>query len=394
MAGLVGQYPVGGVAWDYLQYVLGLRRLGHDVYYHEDTWSWPYHPVAARRVDDGSFSACYIASFFDRYAPELHDRWHYLHLHQTSFGMSRSAFDEVARTADLFLNVSGASMLPERLAPSCVRVFLDTDPGYNQIVLTERFSGSEHVARWCASVASHDRHFTYAENIHDAACLVPRAGLSWQTTRTPIVLALWDAVARDAPAAGAPWTTVLTWDAFGGRKVEYGGVEYTDKRSELIRIADLPRRVDVPIRLALGGRNPPVERLAADGWEVVDAPSATLTPARYQAFIAGSRGEVSVAKHVYAAMRSGWFSCRSACYLAARRPVVVQDTGFSTILPTGSGVLAFRTLEEAAAGVRDVEARYEHHSAAARAMADEYFDAGKVLPRLLDDAMGSAPIAQ
>src|SRR5687767_15010080 len=142
VGGLVGNYPLGGVAWDYFHYVLGLARLGHDVYYHEDTWCWPYHPIECRYTSNGDYSANYIADFVRQYAPELRDRWHYLHVHETSFGMGRAAFDEVARTADLFLNVSGASRIPDGLAPGCVKVFIDTDPGYNQVVLSARFAWS------------------------------------------------------------------------------------------------------------------------------------------------------------------------------------------------------------------------------------------------------------
>lgn len=190
VTGLVGLYPVGGVAWDYLQYVTGLFKLGHDVYYHEDTWSWPYHPVERTYTQDPGYSARYLADFFERYEPGLKDRWHYLHLHEKSCGMSRERFDEVAASADLFLNVSGACIIPENLPPQCVKAFVDTDPGYNQIMLSERFSWSENVDRWCASVSSHDRHFTYAENIHGPDCLVPRLDFDWKTTRMPVDLAL------------------------------------------------------------------------------------------------------------------------------------------------------------------------------------------------------------
>ena len=285
----------------------------------------------------------------------MRERWHYLHLHETSYGMSRAAFEEIARTADLFLNVSGASMFPEQLAPGCVKIFLDTDPGYNQIMLSERFSWSENVERWCASVAAHDRHFTYAENIHGADCIIPKAGFGWKTTRMPIVLELWDKIAQSQPRAGAPWTTVMTWNAFKGKLV-YQGVEYKSKGSEFEKIIDLPRRVELPLQVAVGGANAPLERLARHGWSVVDGPEATLTPERYRDFIAGSRGELSTAKHVYVATRSGWFSCRSACYLAAGRPVVVQDTGFSSVIPAADGLLPFNTLDEAAESLREVEA--------------------------------------
>ncbi len=386
VSGLVGLYPVGGVAWDYLQYVIGLARLGHDVYYHEDTWNWPYHPIEARYTSEGGYSARYIGDFFAAYAPELGGRWHYQHLHETSFGMDRSAFDEVARTADLFLNVSGACLLPDHLSPRCVKAFLDTDPGYNQIVLSERFAWSENVERWCAGVAAHDRHFTYAENIGGADCVIPRAGYAWGTTRMPVVLDLWEPIARRPPPGSAPWTTVMTWNAFKGKLV-HQGVEYRSKGSEFEKLIELPRRTEARLRVAVGGVDAPLERLASRGWQVVDGPDATLTPRQYQEFIAGSRGELSPAKHVYVATRSGWFSCRSACYLAAGRPVVVQDTGFTSALPVGAGILPFTTVEEAVTAIHEIEARYGRHAEAARTIAEGCFDSDKVLTRLIDEAL-------
>jgi len=384
VTGMVGLYPVGGVAWDYLQYVIGLSRLGHDVYYHEDTWSWPYHPLKRTFTSDGSYSASYIGEFFKRYAPELDGRWHYLHLHETSYGMDRRAFDEVARSADLFLNVSGACMIPDELSPRCVKVFLDTDPGYNQIMLEERFDWSENVERWCSSVLAHDQHFTYAENIHGHDCLIPKVGLRWKTTRMPVVLDLWGPVAKTRPPEGGPWTTVMTWNAFKG-KLLYKGVEYGSKDQEFERLMDMPRRLEVPLKVAVGGVNAPMDRLAQAGWQVVDGPSVSITPWDYQEFIAGSRGEVSPAKHVYVAMRSGWFSCRSACYLASGRPVVVQDTGFSADLPLGRGLLSFSGLEEAVEAIVEVETHYDEHAKGALEVARTYFDHGAVLGRLIDD---------
>jgi hypothetical protein len=386
VTGLVGLYPVGGVAWDYLQYVVGLARLGHDVYYHEDTWSWPYHPREATYTAQGAYSAQYIAQFFARYAPELRERWHYLHLHETSFGMPRAAFDAVARSADLFLNVSGACMIPEQLSPRCVKVFVDTDPGYNQIVLSERFAWSENVERWCTSVSAHDRHFTYAENIDGHDCRIPKLGFAWKTTRMPMVRPLWGSVADSPPATTAPWTTVMTWNAFKGR-LRYEGVEYTSKESEFDKIMGLPALVGVRLKVAVGGTHAPLERLARAGWDVVDAPSVSITPADYQAFIAASRGELSPAKHVYVAMRSGWFSCRSACYLSVGRPVIVQDTGFAAALPVGEGIVPFSTLAEAIDALQEVEANYARHAQAARGIGREYFEADRVLTRLIEEAL-------
>lgn len=385
VTGLAGLYPVGGVAWDYLQYVIGLARLGHDVYYHEDTWSWPYHPAKKTYTSDGSYSAGYIDDFFKSYAPDLSSRWHYLHLHETSFGMSRGAFDEVARSADLFLNVSGACMFPDELSPRCMKVFLDTDPGYNQIMLSERLEWSENVERWCAGVREHDRHFTYAENIYGPDCLVPRLDFDWKTTRMPVVVELWESGAAAGATAGAPWTTITTWNAFKGKLI-YKGVEYASKGTEFEKLIDLPRLAPANLKVAVGGVNAPLDLLSGHGWQVVDGPEATVTPEKYRQFILESRGEVSPAKHVYVAMRTGWFSCRSACYLAAGRPVVVQDTGFTSVIGCGKGILPFSTKEEAAQAIKEAEGDYEIHSRAALDMAKEYFDSGRVLDRLIEDA--------
>lgn len=386
VTGLVGLYPVGGVAWDYLQYVVGFARMGHDVYYHEDTWSWPYHPVEKTYTEDPGYSVKYLENFFGDYAPDLNERWHYCHLHETSYGMKRSDFDAVARTADLFINVSGACMIPQELSPGCAKIFLDTDPGYNQIMLSERLEWSENVDRWCDGVAQHDQHFTYAENIYGADCTAPRMHFNWKTTRMPVVMDLWKPLTRKEAPPRAPWTTIMTWNAFKGKLI-YKGIEYASKGAEFEKLMGLPRQVQAPLKVAVGGVNAPLDRLAEAGWAVADGPAATVTPAMYQEFIEGSRGEISPAKHVYVAMRTGWFSCRSACYLAAARPVVVQDTGFSSLIPCGEGLLVFNTAEEAADALLRVEKDYPHHARAALAAAHEHFDASKVLGKMIQDAL-------
>jgi hypothetical protein len=387
VAGMAAQYPVGGVAWDYLQYAIGLARLGHEVVYHEDTWCWPYDPLRRTMTDNPVYSAAYLRDFFARYAPELSGGWHYLHLHETSCGMSRAAFDDFAKRADLFINVSGGSFFPDSLSPSCLKLFIDTDPGYNQIILSERPSWSPNVGRWCDAVHAHDRHFTYAENFEAADCTMPTAGIAWKKTRMPVVPELWRARA-DAVKPGSPWSTVMTWNVFKG-KLEHRGVEYRGKAEEFAKIADLPRRFDRPFRVAVGGTEAPLAELAARGWIAEGGPAATLTPGDYQDYIAASRGEVSVAKNVYVALRTGWFSTRSACYLAASRPVVVQDTGFSAVLPTGRGLHAFSTADEAAAAIKAVEADYAAEMQAARDIAFAHFDARQVLARLIDDAFAT-----
>ncbi len=298
--------------------------------------------------------------------------------------MSRQEFDRAAETADLFINVSGACMIPENLSPRCIKIFLDTDPGYNQIMLSERLAWSENVERWCQSVQDHDQHFTYAENIYGADCTVPHMEFAWKPTRMPVVLDLWDSLAAEPIPNALPWTTIMTWNAFKGKLI-YQGIEYASKGAEFEKLMGLPKRLSTPLKVAVGGVTAPLERLAENGWQVVDGPEQTLTPATYQEFIRRSRGEISPAKHVYVAMRTGWFSCRSACYLAAGRPVVVQDTGFSSVYPGGEGLLPFNTAEEAIAGILEVEGNYERHARAARSIASEYLDSGKVLGRMIED---------
>ncbi|HWH00754.1 MAG TPA: hypothetical protein VNV66_15895 [Pilimelia sp.] len=364
VSGLVGLYPLGGVAWDYLQYLIGFARLGHDVYYHEDTWRWPYQPVDVTFTADGRYSARFIAGFLAAWAPELADRWHYVHLGGEHHGMGAAEFRRVVRSADVFLNVSGGSALPEELPPGAARVFVDTDPGYNQVVLRQRLAWSDESGPW--AIGGHNAFFSYGENLGAADCRVPADGFAWRTTRMPVVTALW----RDVPPAlpRAPWSTVTTWNEFGHRIV-LDGVEYRSKDAEFERLIDLPRQVPVAVRVALGGVDAPARRLADRGWQVVDAPATTISPASYRDFIASSRGELSPAKEVYTALRTGWFSTRSACYLAAGRPVVVQQTGLPAELPLGAGALVFSCPEEAAAAVRAVEADYGRHARATRVLA-------------------------
>jgi hypothetical protein len=383
VGGLVGQYPLGGVAWDYFHYALGLEQLGHDVYYHEDTWVWPFDPILRYPTDKPDYTLKFLQDFFATHSPGLKDKWHYVLLHGKHFGMSAEAFAEVARTADIFLNVSGACMIPDELGPDCVKVFMDTDPGYNQIMLCEKHAWSQNVERWCASVAAHDRHLTYAENIYGADCLIPRMQFDWRPTRCVVTLPQWESVRHAPIPLGAPLTTIMTWDWFRG-KLTHGGAEYFAKSAEFEKFADLPKRTKVPLSVAVNGVKAPMDKLAAWGWPVEDATQITLTPEGYQNFIGRSAGEWSVAKNVYVAMRTGWFSCRTACYLASARPAVVQETGWSRFIPAGSGVLAFSTMEEAVAGVEAVTAEPEKHRRAAYDIAREYLAPDRVLPAMIE----------
>jgi hypothetical protein len=175
----------------------------------------------------------------------------------------------------------------------------------------------------------------------------------------------------------------MTWDNFR-RPIEYEGAAYGSKELEFGRVEELPQHVPAELELAVGGADAPRDHWRSLGWHVVDSHEVSRTPDDYRAYVQRSRGEFSVAKNVYVATRCGWFSCRTVCYLAAQRPAVVQDTGFREFIPTGEGLVAFRNLEEAIAGIERIELDYEHHQREARAVAEAHFDARVVLTDLLE----------
>jgi hypothetical protein len=387
VGGLVGNYPLGGVAWDYFHYLLGLQELGHDVYYHEDTWCWPHDPAKGYPVDTPDYTIGFIKGFFDSYAPKLASKWCFVLLHDKYFGMSKAAFDEVAATADIYLNVSGACFLPDNLSPKCKKVFIDTDPGYNQIVMQTRPAWSENVDRWVETVKGHDVQLTYAENIWGDDCVMPRCDVDWRPTRCVVTLPHWEKVRNAPPPAHAKFTSVMSWTYF--RPLEWNGVKYDAKVPEFMKFADLPRQSPVPIELAIAGFKLDQDALTRNGWSHIAGYPVSKDAALYQDYIRGSAGEWSIAKNVYVATRSGWFSCRTACYLASGRPAVVQETGWSKYLPSGEGLIAFSTMEECLAGLSALAADPDKHRARAYDVAREYLAPDRVLPPMIDAIFAS-----
>lgn len=382
VGGMVGQFPLGGVAWDYFHYVLGLAKLGHNVIYHEDTGEWPGDPVSGGgQLIGAPYTRQFIQDFFDKYAPQLADRWHFVLSRDESFGMSRAAFDQFAKSADVFLNVSGACQIPDALGERCVKVFLDTDPGCNQIPLVGKPDSD-----FGELIAQHDRHLTYAENIYGDDCRVPRLGYDWKTTRCIATAAPWDRYITQPPAADARFTTIMGWDYFDPPLI-LDGVAYRTKVPEFERFYDVAGRCEQKFKIAVGGAKAPLEQLRTDGWDVVEGRPATLTPSIYADFIGRSAGEWSVAKNVYVDTRSGWFSCRTACYLAAGRPAVVQETGWSRFVPSGAGLFAFFTTDGAVAALDSIAGDPEKHRRAAVEVWREFLSPQAVLPPMLADIL-------
>ena len=378
ITGLVGQYPFGGVIWDYIQYLLGFRSLGHQVLYLEDSGAWPYDPVAGTITDDCSFALQSLHKIFTDF--ELAESWVYRNGADGKFhGAGEKVAREWLRHGDLLVNVSSAGWLRDYDLRVGHRMFIDGDPMFCQIGLLD---GSNPL--YAGRLRDHDSHFTFGLSVGQPDCPVPVDGITWRSTVQPVALDQWPVT---PVSADAPWTTVMNWASYKPKVWE--GRTYGQKNLEFNRFRDLPAKTNVPLRLAMGlgvdGQRP-AQELRLLGWDLVEPQEVVPDHSAYRSFLTNSRGEWSVAKHGYVEGRTGWFSCRTACYLAAGRPAVVQETGWSRHLPSDRGVLPFTTMEEAAEGLGKVTRNYSEHSKAAREIALEFFDAKKVCQGLLRQA--------
>lgn len=364
---LAGTPGHGGATWAVLQYVLGLRALGHDVTFVE--------PVAADSdaVEPGSASARYFADVTRRFGLAADAAM----LRRGTAETAGIGHDELTRrcaAADLLLDVSGLMAREEMTAGIPRRAYVDLDPAFNQ--LWHAVEGID------VGLGGHTHHVTVGLSIGEADCPVPTCGVEWITTLQPVVLADWpaaDGIAHDA------LTTIANWRGYGS--ILHDGVHYGQKVHSLRALMGLPARSAEDLLLALAihpGETDDLAALDRHGWRLVDPQAVAATPDAYRAFVAGSKGELGVAKSGYVNARCGWFSDRSACYLASGRPVVAQDTGFSRHLPVGEGLLAFATEDEAVAAIASLHADYARHARAARAIAEEHFDSARVLGRLLE----------
>ncbi len=369
VTGLIATYPVAGVLWDYAQYVVGLQRLGFEVYYVEDSGLPSYH----------SEPAAYLEKSLRWFLPELEGRWHYRTPDNQTHSLTELQIAKVAGDCVLFLNVSGGCLMRDEYMVVPNKVLIDTDPGLNHFV---NFPKWDAAPGWQGThgFRGHDYFFTYAENLGKPLCNLPDFGLAWHATRPPVVMDLCN-----ASSVSKHWTTVMSWQPFQHytKNISYNGVSYGAKEMEFQKLVALPQHTSAALEVAVGGANAAVLEWQQMGWHVTDAAEISGDPKTYREYIQNSRGEFSVAKNVYVATQCGWFSCRSVCYLAAGLPVVVQDTGFTEFLPSGEGLIAFATIEDAARGIETVERDYARHQRAARELARTYFASDVVLRDLL-----------
>ena len=371
LSGMVAGIPQqGGATWAVLQYLLGFKRLGHDVYFVEPLEETALQPGGASL--DLSTNTAYFRQVMAEYGLEQNSALLLSGTRQTA-GLAYSEVREIGRGADVLVNISGV-LFDEALIHSIpLRIYLDLDPAFTQLwyavqKIDMRFGGHSHFV-------------TIGKAIGQPHCAVPTCGLKWITTLQPVVLSLWP-VAERIVYDGL--TTIANWRGYGS--IEHEGVFYGQKAHSLRQFIDLPTLTCEKFMPAIAihpDESKDLEALKKNGWHLLDPAQVAHTPASYQHFIQGSKAEFSITKSGYVASRCGWFSDRSTCYLASGRPVIAHETGFSEFVPTGEGLFSFETIEQVLASIDTLSSDYSHHARAARAIAEEYFDSDRVLTQLL-----------
>ena len=371
VSGYVVRLPLGGYHSWILQWLLGFKRLGHDVWFVEKAgWSKScVDPLTWKASDDCSPGITAWHALLSRFG--LGDRWCFVDAAGTYHGTSRAEIESVFKSADLFVDHLRDCEWSEEAQWAGHRAFIDGEPGMTQVRMMRQ-------AELGQQTPAFDSYFSVGLNVGTPRSTVPTVNRTWQPICDPVVLDLFE---MGPPPPDAPFTTVMSWKAHPD--FEYEGQTYGSKYLEFPTIRHLPSRTAVPLELAVSGLMP-IAELKAAGWRVRDSVEASRTFDQWRDYIGRSRGELTICKNYFVAMNTGFFSDRSAAYLAAGRPVILQDTGFSAHLPVGEGLFAFRNAGDAVAALEAVETDYRRHSRAAREIAHEYLAAEKILGGFLE----------
>jgi len=378
----VGQMPMAGIAWQAVNYLAGLERLGYEAWYVEDHGANPYDPRISSVVMECDYNLAFLARAMERHG--LAGRWAYWDaINDVYHGLSRERVAALYAEADALINLCGATRLRDEHLACPVRAMIDTDPVYEQI----KYAKADPAAR--AYLDAHTHFFTYGANLGTEGCRVPLCGIPWRATRPPVDLDLWPRASSASDEEPPPsFTTIATWEN-KGKNIEFDGATYLwSKHLNFLKFLDLPgQRRQTSFQMAMLPPDDLVRhKVESAGWSLVDPRPVSADMATYQAFIAGSRGEFTVAKDIYVRPNSGWFSDRAVCYLAAGRPVVTMRTGFTSYCPVGRGLFDYATHEEALAAIDAIEADYPRHSRAARDLAGECFATDRVMGELLTES--------
>ena len=374
--GLMGQYPLGGMAWQVLHHVIGLRRLGVECFYIEDSGAPPYSPREQSVVASARENVRFLRETFRRY--DLADIWSYYDsLTRRWFGIQQARVHDLLEHADAIVNLCGASRPePGRRRKGCM-VYIETDPIFEQVKYAQ---GDPQTREF---LHSHDVHYTYGWNLGARDCRVPAGDIAWRKTHPPVVVDLWES----APKPRGNWRTIATYRNKGKDVVIEGETYHWSKHPNFDRVMDLPSKTKERLELALVSPTPELrERFLSQGWKLEDPYRISHSAGAYRRYIQGAKGEFSVEKDDQTRLRVGWFSDRSVCFLAAGRPCVLQDTGFGTRVPTGIGLVAWSTPEQAVEALDRVGRDYSRHAATALTIAREYFDTSVLLPPILEAA--------
>lgn len=373
--GILFWYPLAGVTYQFLHYLIGLRRLGWDVYYVEDSGRWVYDPLSFGFSPDAAGNVNMVAPVLEKHGFAGHWAFRGSYSGGKCYGMSEEDLLQLYREADAFLNVTASQELREEHMAIPRRIYVESDPFRVQVKVLEQDPPT------LDALAAHDIHFSFGENLGQPDCGLPIDLVCWHPTRQPVAVDLWRT--PELPPAEAAYSTITTWRNKGKDLTFRGETWYWTKDREFLKILDLPRRRPVGFELAVELDEETRRLLSDNGWRLTRSLPVSLDIERYRDYIRNSRGEFTVAKDQVVRPRTGWFSDRSACYLAAGRPVITQETGFSKFLPTGKGLFGFLAMEEILAAVDTIESDYEGSCRAAREIAEEYFAAEKVLASLM-----------
>lgn len=376
--GILFWFPLAGVTYQFLHFLLGLRRLGYDPYYIEDSGRWIYDPKLNDLSPDATGNLNAVVPVLEAHG--FKNRWAFRGNYPDGrcYGMTEDQILRLYREADAFLNVTGAQELRDEHMVCPRRIYVETDPVAAEIKIAKGDKAT------IAALEAHDTHFSYGGNFGRPDCRVPLERFKWLPTVQPVALDLWDN--KIFQKNGAAFNTIATWRNKGKDIVYNGETYYWSKDREFKKFLDLPQRRATPFELAVGVDAKTQRMLAKHGWRITDPLKLSSDMTSYRQFILNSRGEFTVAKDQNIRLRSGWFSDRSACYLAASRPVINQDTAFGSYLPTGRGLFSFQTMDDILSAVDEIESDYAGNCKAAREIAEEYFAAEKVVGSLMKRA--------